>query len=123
MCWSPDGRSLGYFATGELKRIDVAGGAPRTLCAVPTNRGGTWGPDNTIIFSTDNGGLQRVSASGGTPTALTSLGEGETGHWRPVFLPDGRHFAYGALTGGGPRGPVYVASSAFLATGVDLRIS
>jgi hypothetical protein len=29
--WSPDGRSIGFFAEGKLKRIDVAGGQPMVL--------------------------------------------------------------------------------------------
>jgi hypothetical protein len=31
--WSPDSRSLGFFAGGKLKKIDIAGGPPITLCA------------------------------------------------------------------------------------------
>ena len=30
--WSPDSRSLGFFADGKLKRIEVAGGPPLTIC-------------------------------------------------------------------------------------------
>src|SRR4029453_11899643 len=26
--WSPDSRSLGFFASGKLRRIDIAGGTP-----------------------------------------------------------------------------------------------
>ena len=29
--WSPDGRSLAFSETGQLKLIDLAGGAPRAL--------------------------------------------------------------------------------------------
>ena len=29
--WSPDGRSIGFFAGGALKRLDLGGGAPQTL--------------------------------------------------------------------------------------------
>ena len=29
--WSPDSRSIGFFAAGKLRRLDVAGGAPQVL--------------------------------------------------------------------------------------------
>ena len=32
--WSPDNRSLGFFADLKLKRIDLAGGQPQNLAAV-----------------------------------------------------------------------------------------
>jgi serine/threonine protein kinase len=39
--WSPDSRSVGFFASGKLKRIDIGGGSPQAL-ADAFNRGGTW---------------------------------------------------------------------------------
>ena len=112
--WSPDSRFLGFFAGGKLKKIEVSGGPPITLCDATDNRGGTWSRDGVIVFApTPSSALQRVSASGGVPTAATVLVEGEIGHVRPSFLPDGRHFFYRMAnsflseTGGFP---VYLAS-------------
>ncbi|MGB0040125.1 MAG: serine/threonine-protein kinase, partial [Terriglobales bacterium] len=34
--WSPDGKSLGFFADGRLKRLDLSGGPVQTLCDAPT---------------------------------------------------------------------------------------
>ena len=95
--WSPDSRSLGFFAGGTLKKIDIAGGPPITLCDAPSSRGGSWSRDGIIVFNPANVvALQKVSAAGGTPTAATVLGQGENAHRRPFFLPDGRHFLYTA---------------------------
>ena len=47
--WSPDGRSLGFFAEGKLKRIDVAGGSPQVLANAPNARGGTWNSSGVIV--------------------------------------------------------------------------
>ena len=33
--WSPDSRSLGFFANGKLQRIEIAGGAPQLLADAP----------------------------------------------------------------------------------------
>src|SRR5262245_37739212 len=88
--WSPDSRWVGFFASGKLKKIDIAGALPTTLCNVVEFRGGTWSRDGTIVFATTGGGpLQKVSEAGGVPTTVTTLAQGDGGHWRPSFLPDG----------------------------------
>ena len=38
--WSPDSRSIAFFADGKLKKIEVAGGPALTLCDAA---GRTWG--------------------------------------------------------------------------------
>jgi hypothetical protein len=95
--WSPDNRSIAFAAGGKIKRVDAAGGLPRTVCDVPApgEFTGTWNQDNTILFSSGLV-LLRVAAEGGQPTALTALdsSRGETAHWHPAFLPGGRHFVY-----------------------------
>ena len=95
--WSPDGRSLGFFADGKLRRIDASGGPPQTLGEAPVPRGGSWSREGVILFSpVVDGPLYRVSASGGLATAVTQLDKsrGESTHRWPYFLPDGRHFLY-----------------------------
>jgi Tol biopolymer transport system component len=97
--WSPDSRSIGFGVDGKLKRIDAAGGPPLTLADAPNFRGGTWGAGGVIVFAQTTGGLQRVPASGGAARPATTLdgAKGEVNHRFPSFLPDGRHFVYGAL--------------------------
>ncbi len=95
--WSPDSRSIGFFAGGYLKRVDLTGGAPQVLCPAAFGRGATWSPQNVIVFSPSPGGpLYRVSASGGVPQQLTHLDVklGESTHRWPYFLPDGNHFIF-----------------------------
>jgi Tol biopolymer transport system component len=109
--WSPDSRFLGFFAGGKLKKIDVSGGPPITLCDAPNGRGGTWNRDGMIVFApTSYAALQKVSAAGGVPTAATVLGEDERTHVWPFFLPDGRHFLYRVVSVGSMAGPTYLAS-------------
>jgi eukaryotic-like serine/threonine-protein kinase len=97
--WSPDGKFLGFFADGKLKKLEVAGGTVQTLCDAPSGRGGTWNKDGVIIFTPSGhlfDGLYRISASGGTPTRISSpdTSRGENSHRWPMFLPDGRHYLY-----------------------------
>jgi eukaryotic-like serine/threonine-protein kinase len=110
--WSPDSRFLGFFAGGKLRKIEVSGGPPITVCDAPNDRGGTWSRDGVIVFEAAYpAALQKVSASGGVPTAATTLGRGEFGHVRPFFLPDGRHFLYRVHTNVSEvGGPLYLAS-------------
>ena len=49
--WSPDRRSLGFFADGKLKRIDIDGGAELTLADASDPRGGTWARNDVIFFT------------------------------------------------------------------------
>jgi serine/threonine protein kinase len=93
--WSPDGRSLGFFAASEMKRLDLVGGTPRTLAKINVSATGTWGADDVIVYNRGPGlGLSRVSATGGEVGTATDLGPGQTRHGRPHFLPDGRRFVF-----------------------------
>jgi serine/threonine-protein kinase len=96
--WSPDGRFIGFFAAGKLRKIAVAGGTPEIICEAAAGRGGSWNQNGTILFSpSPNAPLSIVSADGGSPSSVTSLkrsGESFFGHNWPQFLPDGRHFLY-----------------------------
>ena len=97
--WSPDSRSLGFFAESKLKTIDLDIGSTQVVCDVPLGRGGTWGPGGVILFAPAPAApLMRVSASGGTPVAITKVDTSlHTSHRWPYFLPDGKHFLYIAL--------------------------
>jgi eukaryotic-like serine/threonine-protein kinase len=99
--WSPDSHSIGFFASGKLKKIESSGGPVFVLCDAPNPRGGSWNQDGVILFTPNlNVPLHRVSASGGTPVPVTSLDPSRvvTTHRWPQFLPDGRHFIYVAGT-------------------------
>jgi hypothetical protein len=92
--WSPDSRSIGFFAEGKLKRIDIGGGQPQTLANAAGSRGGAWNRDGVILFGVSSAGLLRVPASGGEVTKVTQPGPRQTNHRFPQFLPDGRHFLF-----------------------------
>jgi len=105
--WSPDSKTIGFFADGKLRKVDAAGGPVQTLCDAPNGRGGAWNREGTIIFAADAlGGLSRVSSWGGAPAKLTTpdASRSETGHRWPVFLPDGKHFLFLAANFSGKPG-------------------
>jgi tRNA A-37 threonylcarbamoyl transferase component Bud32 len=91
--FSPDGKSIAFFADGKLKKMDITGGAPVALCDAPSQRGGSWGDDGNLVFAaTNETGLWRVSASGGTPQPVTEIDpkRGEWSHRYPQVLPGAR---------------------------------
>jgi serine/threonine protein kinase len=101
--WSPDSRSVGFFAGGQLKRFDIAGGLVQALAEAPSNtRGGAWNTEGTIVFTRSaTEPLYRVPASGGKAVAVTEVKAPHVGHRYPHFLPDGRRFLFFAF---GPPG-------------------
>jgi Tol biopolymer transport system component len=95
--WSPDSRFLAFGAAGKLKKIDISGGPPLTLCDFSHQvLGGTWNAEGVILFGSNLDGIQRVAATGGTAVSITAIdpSRSEITHSYPTFLPDGRHFLY-----------------------------
>ena len=93
--WSPDGKSIGFFADRKLKRMPAAGGAIQTVCPAEEGRGASWGEGDVIVFSPNVfTGLYRVAASGGQPEALTQVGSATITHRNPHFLPGGKKLLY-----------------------------
>ena len=85
--FSPDGRWIGFFADGKMKKISIQGGAPIALCDAPDARGANWGADSNIIVAPNRvGGLSRVSAEGGTPQPVTKLEGGGSHRWPQPLL-------------------------------------
>lgn len=111
--WSPDSRSVGFFANSKLKRIDVSGGSVQTLCDAASNVSGAWSRNGTIIFSRGvASGLYRVTTAGETPVQLTQVdaSRNEIEHTFPYFLPDGRHFIYLVRNAQPENSAIYVGS-------------
>ena len=105
--FSPDGRSVGFYAHGELKTLSLDGGSPITICdRVSAWMGGGWTPQNTIVFAAvrpdeEARSLYRVSADGGEPEVLAvpATEKGEKQYSCPKILPGGRAVLFDAGIG------------------------
>ncbi len=107
--WSPDSGSIGFFAQGQLRRMDMATGFVQAIADASDGRGGAWNRDGMILFTPHaSAPLYRVSASGGKPEQVTDLG-GTNSHRWPSFLADGRHFVFTMQSGTAPGG-IFIAS-------------
>jgi Tol biopolymer transport system component len=109
--WSPDGDSIGFFADGAVKRVDLNGGPSQRIARAEEALGAAWSSTGVIVFS-ERYALYQVPASGGTPAPVASLdlSRQENSLRVPEFLPDGRRFLYSARSGRPENTSVYLAS-------------
>jgi hypothetical protein len=107
--WSPDSRSIAFFADGTFKRLDVDTGSVKELFKAVTSTGGTWSAQGVIVLAMGNvQPIWRVAADGGEPSQVTKNAAGIS-HRAPRFLPDGRHFLY-SVAGSPETHGIYVAA-------------
>ena len=90
--FSPDGRWVGFFADGALRKVLLTGGIPVVVCEVVQMHGAVWGPDDIIYFGKHASPISSVSAEGGTAEPVTTLDTsgGVVDHKAPEVLPGGR---------------------------------
>ncbi|MGA9414764.1 MAG: protein kinase [Terriglobales bacterium] len=92
--WSPDGKYIGFFSGGKLKKVALAGGPVQVLCDAPEGRGASWNPRGVIILAPNIAEpLYKVPEGGGTPEKITETKPGWTNR-NPYFLPDGDHYLF-----------------------------
>jgi hypothetical protein len=94
--WSPDSRSVGFFANEKLFVVDADGGAPKPLVTAAVGSGGTWNRDGVILFvPVPDAPVMRVSADGSGAASLPGhQNSPQPGQRFPQFLPNGRRFIY-----------------------------
>ena len=91
--FSPDGRWVGFWSAGALKKGPADGSGPATtICETPLMFGASWGADGTIIFSRTTEGLWRVPATGGEAQVFNTPDrkQGELKYLLPQILPGDR---------------------------------
>jgi len=92
--FSPDGKSVGFIASRQLKKVALQGGPAVTLSELPAGSSdASWGSEDIIVFGSGLGGsgLFRVSSGGGEPEnlAVPDTDKGEAYYTFPEILPDG----------------------------------
>jgi len=55
--WSPDSGFVAFLAQGKLKKVEVAGGSPVTVCDAAFAAPGAWSPDDVVLFTPKGGGV------------------------------------------------------------------
>jgi serine/threonine-protein kinase len=90
--FSPDGRTIAFFAENRLETLALDGGTA-SLAPVNDPRGLSWVDNATLVYTPESiGGVLELSINGGPPRALTTIDEtaGERTHRWPHVLPGGR---------------------------------
>jgi serine/threonine-protein kinase len=99
---SPDGRWVGFWSSGKVKRTPVDGGAPMVLCDATDLLGASWGSDGEIVAAINpTGRLWRIPEAGGAPRPFVDLSAEAAAPTWPQLLPGGAGVIYTAVTGAG----------------------
>ena len=99
---SPDGRWVGFWAGGKVKKTPVDGGSPVVLCDATDLLGASWSEGGDIIAAINpTSKLWRIPEAGGAPEAILDLSAESAFPAWPQLLPGGRHVIYTVLTGFG----------------------
>jgi eukaryotic-like serine/threonine-protein kinase len=93
--WSPDSQSIGFFAEGQLKRVDLVSRVTTSLAKAPSAYGGTWGAEGILFTPNPASTVLRIPAGGGEPAPAVSQPRG--GKLFPVFVESGPAFLYQPL--------------------------
>jgi serine/threonine-protein kinase len=98
--FSPDSRSLAFWADGEIKRISVSGGVPVSLyrtgaTSAPSSL--TW-EGRGILFPQAATGIMRLSPDGGKPDVLVPVSLSDGFAHGPQLLPDGETLLFTLTT-------------------------
>ncbi|MEA3247357.1 MAG: protein kinase [Gemmatimonadota bacterium] len=102
--FSADGRSIAFFAGGQLRRAALDGESSTPLTDILARDstpeafiGGSWGPSGIVVSI--NSRLAEIPAGGGAPRFI-GLPDSVTG-FAPIVLPGGRQALYGTRQGVG----------------------
>jgi len=95
---SPDGKWVGFWTAGEIRKVPVDGGEAVTICVLRAQLGpfgAAWGAGDVVIFGDPaSSRIMRVHSDGGTPIPITAPPAFGRRHTVPLFLPDGRHILF-----------------------------
>jgi Tol biopolymer transport system component/tRNA A-37 threonylcarbamoyl transferase component Bud32 len=88
---SPNGQSVGYWASGRLMRAPLAGGQPTQIAAVDRIAGASWNEKDQIAVGVEGAGLVLFSATGAAPPETLAA---EPRAALPQFLPGGEAIVF-----------------------------
>ncbi len=71
--FSPDGKSIGFWQDGRLKRMDISGGPALMICETSIPFGASWEEDGSILFAKGPEGIWKVAEGGGEPVQIVSV--------------------------------------------------
>ena len=110
--WSPDSRSIGFFADGKIRTVAATGGTVVSLGDSQVGSGGSWNQEGVLIFQPYvDKGMYQVPMSGRAPKPV-AIADWDKFRFQmsPKFLPDGKHFLYTGVGTNPATSGIYFAS-------------
>jgi hypothetical protein len=110
--WTTDGSTIGFFAGGKLRALELEKGQASDLADAASGRGAAWNSGGELIFAPSaNGALMRRGANGSiAPWTTLDASAGEVSHSWPSFLPDDRHVVFLVTSTHASRSGIWIAS-------------
>ena len=104
LTFSPDGRSVAYWQSDQIRRADLVGGGAFTVCKAENGGGIEWYGDS--IYFAQAAGIMRAPVTGGEPEVVVPATAPEA-FVQPQVLPGGREllFTHADSTGTNPLDP------------------
>ena len=115
--FSPDSKSLAYFARSDrsdasvggwmLRKVAVAGGVPATLGLVADAPYGASWRNGTIVFAINTAreaGIEAISETGGALRTLVTVDPNKEQVAQPQLLADGKHLLFVSVPRGSKEG-------------------
>ena len=99
VCFSPDGKWLGFYADGKLQKVALSGGSPVPIAPSAAPSGAHWTEDDWIVYALPTN-IMRIRAGGGTAEEIVKRVKGER-FANPQMLPGGRAVLYSAAQSAG----------------------
>jgi serine/threonine-protein kinase len=97
--FSPDGKWVGFYSSGLVRRVHLDRGEPQGIANTNRMRGASWGEDGRIVFAAFSGGLMIVDTLGTRPQPLTAVAAGSDDvHRWPDVLPGGQGVVFTVMT-------------------------
>lgn len=106
--WSPDSQSIGFFAEGQLKRVDLVSRVTTSLATAISPYGGTWGADGILYTPASGATVLHIPVRGGEPTPAVPLAKNRLANLFPVFVGTGPGFLF--QPSGGQRAEVHLST-------------
>src|SRR5581483_6143455 len=97
--WSPDGKQLGFGASGKLKTISIEDSRVQNICDVRADAfSATWLADGTIVFNQFlSAAMNAITIGSAAPRKLFGVPAGSFGITSPSAIGTTKHFFFNTL--------------------------
>ena len=104
--WSSDGSTIGFFAKGRVRALNLDSGQASDLAEAGSGRGAAWNDKGELVFAASTGLMKR--SADGSIAPFTTL-DGDAAHAWPAFL-DAAHVVFLVTSSQPNRSGIWIAA-------------